>query len=82
MNKLLYNIIVQVLGAAGITASIFSAQCKKQKNLLWFRTANEFLFGIQYIMLGAYTGAAMNAIGCARNCIFVRLVKKEKALFP
>lgn len=42
------------------------------------RTANELLFGIQYLMLGAYTGMLANFIGCARNIIFTKMVEKEK----
>ena len=30
------------------------------------------------MMLGAYTGMMMNFIGCIRNSIFSRLVKKTK----
>lgn len=73
-----YNFIVQALGIAGIVASILSFQCKRHKPLMCLRTANELLFGIQYLMLGAYTGMLANFIGCARNIIFTKMVEKEK----
>ncbi len=70
------NITVQLIGALGIAASVISFQCKKYKSILFFRTVNEFIFAIQYFLLGAYTGMAMNVVGCVRNCIFSRQVEK------
>ncbi len=64
------EILIQLIGVLGIVASIVSFQCKKRKNILLFRTLNEMLFAVQYIFLGAYTGAAMNIVGCLRNVIF------------
>lgn len=43
---------------------------------------NEFLFGIQYFFLGAYTGMAMNFVGCVRNVIFSNRVAKGKKTGP
>ncbi len=82
MNFSVYQIIVQALGVIGIIASVLSFQCKKHGKLLFLRTANEFFFGIQYFLLGAYTGMAMNLIGCVRNLIFVDMVKKNKNTIP
>lgn len=75
----LFNLSVQLIGAVGIISSIISFQCRKHKSLMIFRTGNELLFAVQYIMLGAYTGAAMNLIGCLRNVIFARTVEKGKS---
>lgn len=72
------DIGIQALGFAGILASILSFQCKSHKHIIFFRTMNELLFGIQYILLGAYTGAAMNAVGCVRNCVFSHQVESGR----
>jgi len=72
------DIIIQLIGALGIIASIISFQLKKHNSILFFRTLNEFLFAIQYFLLGAYTGMAMNLIGCVRNIIFTKQVNKNK----
>lgn len=77
-----YEIIMQGVGVLGIIASIISFQCKRHKPLMVFRTLNEFLFAIQYCMLGAYTGMAMNIIGCTRNLIFAKQVEKGKNTVP
>lgn len=72
------NIITQTIGGLGILASIISFQCKKHNNILFFRTLNEFIFAIQYFLLGAYTGMMMNLIGCIRNIIFTKQINKNK----
>lgn len=73
------NLIIQGLGAIGIIASIISFQCKNHKKILLFRTLNEFFFGIQLLLLGAYTGMAMNFVGCVRNVIFSNRVENKKS---
>lgn len=77
-----YDIFVHSVGVMGIIASIISFQCKKHKNMLIFRTANEMLFAVQYFLLGAYTGMAMNLIGSLRNVFFTRMVEKKKNTYP
>lgn len=72
------ELLIEILGIIGITASIISFQCKSHKGILIFRTVNEFFFGVQYLLLGAYTGMAMNIVGCGRNVIFTETVKKGK----
>ena len=67
------------MGVAGIISSIISFQCKEHKPLMRLRTANELLFGLQYLMLGAYTGMLANFVGCVRNIIFTRMVEKKKS---
>lgn len=72
------DIIIQIIGGLGILASIISFQCKKHNFILLFRTLNEFIFSIQYFLLGAYTGMIMNLIGCIRNIVFTKQVSENK----
>lgn len=72
------EIITQLVGVIGIIASIISFQCKKHKSILFFRTMNELFFGIQYFLLGAYTGMAMNIVGCVRNTVFTKEIGRGK----
>ena len=69
------ELFIQLVGALGVVAGVISFQCKKRTSILLFRTLNESIFTVQYILLGAYTGAAMNIVGCARNITFTK--KKE-----
>lgn len=72
------NIIIQIIGGFGILASIIAFQSKKHSKILFFKTLNESLFAVQYFLLGAYTGMAMNLVGCVRNIIFTKQVEKNK----
>lgn len=78
MKLTVMDCLIQALGFFGVLASVLSFQCKTHKRILFLRTMNEFLFGIQYLLLGAYTGAAMNAVGCVRNYVFSYQVQKGK----
>ena len=78
MNPTVMQIIAQGAGVLGVTAAVLAFQCKRHKPLMALRTANELLFALQYGLLGAATGMAMNLLGCVRNVIFVRLVAREK----
>ena len=70
---------VDLLGALGIVAAVLAFQCKRHGRVLTYRTANEILFGIQFFLLGAYTGVAMNLVGSLRNTIFTLQVKHGKS---
>ena len=72
------ELIIQLVGVIGIIASIISFQCKKHNSILLFRTLNEAFFAVQYFLLGAYTGMAMNMVGCVRNIIFSKQVEKGR----
>ena len=72
------DLAVQLIGCFGILASMISFQCKKHNSILLFRTLNEAIFALQYILLGAYTGAAMNIVGGVRNTVFTEQVRRNK----
>lgn len=74
----MWRVLTEVIGILGIIAAILAFQCKKHRNLMLFRTANELLFALQYGILGAFTGMAMNLIGCVRNITFTKMVEQKK----
>lgn len=76
-----FNIIVQVIGYVGLIFSVIAFQCKEHNKVMCFKTANELIFAFQYVLLGAYTGCAMNLVGSTRNLIFAHRVKHEKSTF-
>jgi len=71
-------IIAQVIGLIGMVFGILAFQCKKSENIVKVRLMSEAIFSIHYLMLGAYTGAIMNWVGCIRNFCFNRNNKKGK----
>ena len=72
------DILIQLIGGLGILASFAAFQCKQHKHILNLRTLSEFIFAVQYFLLGAYTGMAADLLGCLRNQIFTRQIARGK----
>lgn len=77
-----WTILVQGIGFLGIACSVLAFQYKGYRPLVALRAATELFFGIQYILLGAYSGAAMDFLGVFRNGVFLDCDKKGKSLRP
>ncbi|NCB52703.1 MAG: YgjV family protein [Clostridia bacterium] len=73
-----YSAAVQALGLVGLLFGILAFQNNKHKNIVLLKLLNEFFFAVQYILLGAYTGAVMNLISCVRNYIYCKSVEAGK----
>ncbi len=76
---MLFEIFVQALGFIGIGLNIWAIQYNKHWQVILLKTLGSLMFVIQYVLLGAYTGAAMDIIGIIRNVTFIFLVKKGKS---
>ena len=70
-----YEIIAQIIGIVAMTMNIISFLQKEHKTIILFQFFGSSLFVINYLMLGAPTGAMMNAIALVRAIIFTN---KEK----
>ena len=57
----------QILGIIAIILGFISYQVKTQKQLLFMQTSVAAVFGVHYLLIGAYSGMAMNAVGIVRN---------------
>lgn len=69
------EIIAQILSIFGMVFSILSFQQKKQSVLLTFIICGCVFFTTSFLLLGAYVGAILNAIGIFRAVAFLN---KEK----
>ncbi len=69
----------QIIGIVAIIVNFISFQFKEHKRIMLYRAANELLLALQYFLLGAYTGMAMNLVGVIRDIVFADMVKKEKS---
>ena len=49
----------------------------KKKLLLKYQTISSFLYALQYVFLGAYTGSLMNLTCMVRNFIFNKYNNKK-----
>ena len=77
-----YEFFIQMIGVIGIIAGLSAFQCNKHSHALALKMTEEGAFGIQYLLLGGYTGAVLNLVGIFRNLIFTYLGKhdRQKAL--
>ncbi len=69
-------IIAQVLSFFGAGLNALSFQQKTRKNIITVQICAAITFIIHYILLGAYTGAALNGISLFRSIVFVNNDKK------
>lgn len=73
------EIFIQLIGVLGAVFGFIAYQKNEHKKIMIYKTLCELMFALQYILLGAYTGVAMNVIGCVRNLVFARQVKRNKS---
>lgn len=78
---MIFDIIVQAIGFIGIGLNIWAVQFNKHWQIVLLKTLGSIAFVTQYILLKAWTGAAMDGIGIVRNLLFIFLVRKEKPTF-
>ena len=77
-----FDVVIQLIGFLGIFLNIISVQFNTHKKIMIFKTLGSFLFALQYLLLGAYTGMVMDIIGTIRNIIFTDAVQKKKSTKP
>ena len=76
------DFIIQLIGFVGLFMSILAFQFKKHGRIVLCKMSSEFIFAIQYIFLGAWTGAVLEFLSVFRNALFLRLVKKNRSTTP
>ncbi len=83
MEKIL-PLIAQVVGIAATVMIIFSFQCKNAKRIMLFQFAGNVLFALHFLLLGAYTGAALNFVGIFRSALYTQRGKKwaDRMIWP
>lgn len=57
------KLIAQIVGLAAVATFLLSYQQKKRKNIIALNAISRVLYIIQYIMLGAFEGAALDVAG-------------------
>lgn len=64
------NIVIQIIGIAAMLFSVFSFQMNKHKHIMIMQILATTLFGLQYFLLGAYTGMAVDIVATLRGIVF------------
>ena len=71
--------IAQALGVVAVIIQVVTYQRNNRKDILLGVMSAQILFVVHFIMLGGYTGAAVNTIGALRNLIFAKSKKIIKS---
>ena len=71
----MYPVIAQAVGIIAMLFNIFSYQQKSAKRIIALQFFGASFFVLNYLMLGAYIAAILNAVGVIRAVLFL---KKEK----
>lgn len=74
-----FDIFIQCLGFIAIAMNLISVQFNTHFKIMLFKSLGSFLFCVQYLLLGAYTGMVMDLVGVIRNFVFAHNVKKGKS---
>lgn len=64
-----YDILTQLVGAAGTCFCVAAYQCKSSRRLVFNELMCALLYVIQYFMLGAFTGSLTMVISVVTNTI-------------
>ncbi len=75
MESVVY-IIGQALGIVAIALGFLSYQMKTRESLVFAQFATAICFVLHYLMIGAYSGMALNIISVIRNFTYYQLGKK------
>ncbi len=72
-------LISQIFGTAGIIISLSIYAGKSRSNIITCKFISDVIWAINYLFLGAYTGALLNVIAMARETVFYNRDKKKWA---
>ncbi len=68
--------VSQIIGFCGMAGNFIAFQQTKRRNILLVQIISALLFILHYVLLGQYTGAALNFIGFCRSVVFINNGKK------
>ena len=73
------ELAAQIVGALGIASTIIIYQQKKRSRLLIFKLISDILWGVHYVLLGAYTATAMCIVAILREIVSMNREKHRWA---
>ena len=72
------NVPAQIVMLVAFIVMTSSFWCKDRKKILGFQVISSILFVLQYVLLGAKTGAILNGISVGRAFLFKYKPKKDR----
>ena len=70
------NTAAQILGIIGICLSFFIYIVRRRSSILLTKFTSDVIWAAHYILIGAYSGAALNILAMARETVFYNKEKK------
>ena len=78
MGEQTIEYIAQGIGIVGMVISILSFQCKRNRDLCIAQAISGGMFAINFALLGALSGGAMNFINVFRGFLFAFIPEKHR----
>lgn len=72
----------QIIGFAAVGLYLLSYQLKKRKHIVWFTCISNALYVLQYILLGAFSGAVMDVMSTVSSFFAAKKTDKPFNRFP
>ena len=63
------DIIPQIVGLAAVATFLLSYQQKKRRNIILMNVTSRFLYILQYLLLGAFSGMALDVLGALSSVV-------------
>ncbi|MBE6712996.1 MAG: YgjV family protein [Ruminococcaceae bacterium] len=63
------SIIPQIIGILAVAMFLLSYQQKKRTNIILFNVISRCLYILQYVLLGAFSGAVLDILGAAASVV-------------
>lgn len=70
-------IIGQIFGIIGTILGFISYQVRTQRQLLFMQSTVSVVFCIHFLLIGAYSGMAMNVVSIFRNFVYDYRIRKD-----
>ena len=77
IQRYFMKLFADILGVAGVNVYIVLYQHKNRRSLLAYKLTLDLIWLVHYILIGAYSGAAVAAIAALREIIFVNRDPKK-----
>lgn len=72
------NIVAQVFGFVALVFYVVSLQINNKTKLLWLLIITNIFYGLQYLMLDAYSASFVSIIGIFRSIVFLKFEREKK----
>ncbi len=72
-----HYVIAQIIGFVALLCYLLSYQVRSNRGLYLAQTAGNFLFMVQFLLLGAYSGCANLVVGILRNLLLTQYGKHK-----